>query len=82
MFSFFLNNLWTKETPLIDPRGPQAAEQAASLSTTLAHCWCNCLCSQEMQGPGRGGSQLKGTAFSASLSCLWGPTMGTPTRMG
>lgn len=48
MFSFFLNNLWTKETPLMDPREPQAAEQAASLSTTLAYCWRNCLCSQEM----------------------------------
>lgn len=49
MFSFFfLNNLRTKETPLIDPRGPQTVEQATSLSTALAHCWCNCLCSQEM----------------------------------
>lgn len=48
MFFFFLNNLRTKETPLIDPRGPQAVEQATSLSTALAHCWCNCLCSQEM----------------------------------
>lgn len=42
MFSFFLNILWTKETPLIDPRGPQAAKEATSLSTALAHCWCNC----------------------------------------
>lgn len=29
--SLFLNNLWTKEAPLIYPGGPQAAEQAPTL---------------------------------------------------
>lgn len=29
--SLFLSNLWTKEAPLIHPRGPQAAEQAPML---------------------------------------------------
>lgn len=43
--SLFLNNLWTKEAPLIYPGGPQAAEQAPTLNATLAHCWCDCFCS-------------------------------------
>lgn len=71
MFSFFfLNNLWTKESPLTDPRGLQAAEQATGLSTSLAHCWCNCSCGQEMKGAGRGSSQLKGPTYGHGLLSL------------
>lgn len=86
--SLFLSNLWTKEAPLIHPRGPQAAEHAPTLERylrpLLGDCFCSHPCRQEMQGPGRGVSQLRGLASGHDPSVIcpvsgiqpWGPQQG------